>query len=100
MPRYGTGGVTCSSGCSGGPRIVEYVATGAELPAGFIVQIGATLADANYNVSFFGVDSDIFTPPSWSFPWGGYTTSQFQARFVDVGIPLTAGGLYKFQIVE
>lgn len=99
MPMYGEDGSSCSSsGSCGGPRIVEYTATGSELPGGFTVPIGATLAAVDYHVSFFGVGADIIVPWAWSFPNASRTTSQFEARFTGDG--LTAGGVYKFQIVE
>jgi len=95
---YGSGdGVSCGATC-GGPRIVEYTADGTELPGGFVVPIDTTLAAADYHVTFFGVEADIITPVSWSFPASEQTTSQFEARFAGEG--LTAGGVYKFQIVE
>lgn len=96
MDYSGGAGSSCASTCS--PRIVSYTATGAESPAGFTVPIGATLAAATYNVGFFGVVADVIVPLAWSFPTASKTTTQFQARFS--GDALTAGGVYKFQIVE
>lgn len=96
---YGSGsGTTCADACGGGQRIVSYVATGAELPGGFNVPIGTTLALATYHVGFFGVVADIIVPIAWSFPTAGKTTSQFQVRFSGAG--LTAGGAYYFQLKE
>ncbi len=101
MPRYTEGGAACSGSDScGGPRIVEYTATGAELGTGATIPIGATLAAADYHVGFFGVEADAgaIVPASWSFPSGSKTTTQFEAEFSGDG--LTAGAVYKFQIVE
>lgn len=98
MPAYGGSGSACSdTGSCGGPRIVEYTASGSELTSGFTVPIGTTLASADYYVTFFGVESDIEVPIAWSFPTASKTTTQFEARFVGA---LTAAGVYLFQIVE
>ncbi len=98
MPSYGGSGSACSGSGSCGSRIIEYTATGAESPSGFVVPIGTTLAAADYHVQFFGVEDDVIVPLAWSFPTSGKTYSQFEARFA--GDELTAGGVYKFQIVE
>ncbi len=94
----GDGSECGDGGCSGGPRIVEYTATGSELPSGFTIPVGVTLASTDYSVAFFNVEDDIIAPAAWSFPWSGRTTTSFTARFT--GDSLTAGGVYKFQIVE
>lgn len=91
-------GDSCGDACGGGPRIVEYVATGSELPGGATIPIGTELAAADYRVAFWGVEADIIVPIAWSFPTAFKTTTQFQARFAGDG--LTAGGTYYFQIVE
>jgi hypothetical protein len=95
---YTGGGSACSSDCSGGARIIEYTADGTELPSGFTVALGVTLASTDYAVSFYGVEDDVIVPIAWSFPWSGRTTSQFSARFA--GDALTAGGVYLFEVVE
>lgn len=84
------------SNTGSGVRVVAYEATGAESPSGFTVPIGATLASANYHVSFFSVEDGIIVPWAWSFT--AKTTTQFEARFS--GDELTAGGFYFFEIVE
>lgn len=99
MPAYGEGGSSCAdSGSCGGPRIVEYTATGAESPAGFTVPIGATLAAATYHVGFFGAAGADEVPWAWDFPSGSRTTTSFVAKFSGDALP--AGAVYKFQIVE
>lgn len=103
MPSYGGEGSACSSSC--GSRIVEYTASGLEAPGGFTVPIGTTLADADYHVSFFGVEANgVVVPIAWAFPKVSQTATEFVASFSgDVGDPsslLTAGAVYKFEIVE
>ncbi len=97
MPSFSGSGSSCSDGGCGA-RIVEYTATGSELPSGFTVPIGATLAAADYRVAFFSVEADIIVPIAWSFPTASKTTTQFEARFAGDG--LSPGGLYLFEIVE
>lgn len=99
---YTGGGESCSSGdCSGGPRIVEYIANGTEDPVGMTVPIGATLAAATYHVTFFGCTTDGATIPwAWVFLDADRTTSTFVAKFMGDDNSLTNGATYKFQIVE
>jgi hypothetical protein len=101
MPTYGEDGSGCSSeGSCAAPRVVEYTATGAEVPAGVTIPIGATLSAATYHVGFFGLGGDGTgdVPWAWGFPNASRTTSQFLATFT--GTTLTAGAVYKFQIIE
>jgi hypothetical protein len=99
MPSYIGSGSACDDGsCSGAPRIVEYTATGDELPSGFTVPVGTTMPSTDYRVSFYGVEDDVVVPAAWSFPWSGRTTTQFQARFA--GDALTPGAVYLFELVE
>ncbi len=80
-------------------RTVEYVATGTESPAGFTVPIpGVDMGSVDYDIGFLGVEADIIVPWAWSFPVASQTVNQFQARFA--GDALTAGGVYKFILVE
>lgn len=89
------------SGGAGGSIIVPYTAIGDEAPEGFTVQIGATMPDDTYHVGFFAYATEgMVVPRSWVFLDADRTTETFIARFtVDDGT-LTAGGVYKFIIVE
>jgi hypothetical protein len=103
MPLHGptyaetTGGDCPDGSCSGAPRIVTYEATGAEVPGGFVVPIGAELAAADYAVGYFGSPNAAWVP-QFTFPEVGRTTTQFTAQFS--GDELPAGAVYQFQIVE
>lgn len=98
MPSYGSAGTNCDSGCSGAARIVEYTATGAE-GTDFMVPVGTTLADDEYEVGLFGTRG-VVNVPICDFPnalAGDRTQTEF--RVVTAAV-LTAGDVLLFQIVE
>lgn len=96
MPTYGEDGDSCSGGSCGGTRIVEHEATGSELPGGFTVQIGATLANTDYHPGFLNAEGDVILPAGWWY--ASKTTTSFVAKFA--GDSLTPGAIYRFQLVE
>lgn len=97
MPRYRAGATVTTVGTVVPARIVTYVATGSE-GVDFTVPIGATLADDNYDVGFFGAAGAVYVPAVWDFPnalAGDRTASAFRVLVPDV---LVAGDVFKFQV--
>lgn len=97
---YGaSSGDSCADGlCAGSPRIITYVATGAE-GTDFMVSIGTTLASDEYDVSLFGITAAA-NFPILSFPEAlaaDHTTTQFRVLSAAV---LTAGDIIKFILIE
>jgi hypothetical protein len=99
---YSVGAEACDDGlCSGSPRIVTYVITGAEAGAGvdFMVPIGATLAADTYEVGLFGIAGAASVPVA-DFPnalAGDRTTTQFRVLLASA---LTVADILKFMIIE
>lgn len=97
MPSMGTGVTVTTVGTVVPARIVTYVATGAE-GVDFMVPIGATLANDEYDVGFFGAAGAVTVPAVWDFPnalAGDRTASAFRVLVPDV---LVAGDVFKFQV--
>ncbi len=99
-PDYGSSsGEACADGlCAGSPRIITYVATGAE-GVDFMVPIGVELATDEYDVALFGVTAAADFPVL-AFPEalaGDHTTTHFRVLSAAV---LTAGDTIKFMLIE